>query len=168
VKLVNLTPVEDDRNKPVQVHVAVTLAGEQMPVLSTAPTVGSAEPLGAMAVKANAAASLFGRGDDDDALLPKPKKAAPADEPRKTSVSELRAKWQRTASSGGVSASGEGDPSPLDSVQSNTAATAPAVSPASSGPAQLPAGWIEQLDPATGHPFYANTNTGATQWERPC
>jgi hypothetical protein len=113
-------------------------------------------------------------GPEHQQLSSSPVRAAPSDEPRSTSVSELRTKWQRTASSGGASSAvearpaGEGAQSPTGaSVLSNTAIPAvPAA--AQGGPARLPPGWIEQMDPATGHPFYANTSSGATQWERPC
>ena len=33
--------------------------------------------------------------------------------------------------------------------------------------AGLPAGWIEQYDSKTGRVFYANSQTGQTQWTRP-
>ena len=35
------------------------------------------------------------------------------------------------------------------------------------GSDQLPTGWIELLDPASGRMYYANETTGETSWERP-
>ena len=34
-------------------------------------------------------------------------------------------------------------------------------------PVQLPPGWISQIDPATGAPFFVHTPTAHTQWQRP-
>ena len=48
----------------------------------------------------------------------------------------------------------------------NFGATAGA-QPMPSGSNGLPPGWDEHIDPATGHVFYINTATGASQWERP-
>ena len=31
----------------------------------------------------------------------------------------------------------------------------------------LPVGWIQQNDPTTGHPYYVDTTTGLSQWNRP-
>jgi protein transport protein SEC31 len=31
----------------------------------------------------------------------------------------------------------------------------------------LPSGWIQLLDPASGRNYYANETTGETSWERP-
>jgi hypothetical protein len=62
-----------------------------------------------------------------------------------------------------------GEFKPADGASAGVALPAAKQAPhASSGAAPLPVGWIEQNDPATGQMFYANTNTSATQWERPC
>ena len=34
-------------------------------------------------------------------------------------------------------------------------------------PAGLPPGWIQLLDPGSGHPYYVNQSTGQSQWEPP-
>ena len=39
--------------------------------------------------------------------------------------------------------------------------------PAHYGAAALPAGWIAQADPATGHPFFVDTATGVSHWSLP-
>jgi len=31
----------------------------------------------------------------------------------------------------------------------------------------LPPGWVAAVDPASGHPYYVNTSTGASRWEHP-
>jgi hypothetical protein len=31
----------------------------------------------------------------------------------------------------------------------------------------LPAGWVSDIDEASGYPFYTNTTTGIVQWEKP-
>jgi hypothetical protein len=33
--------------------------------------------------------------------------------------------------------------------------------------APLPAGWLMEVDPASGHPYYCNTKSGQTTWDKP-
>ena len=33
---------------------------------------------------------------------------------------------------------------------------------------KLPAPWLEYQDPGTGHSYFVNPQTGASQWARPC
>jgi protein transport protein SEC31 len=51
-------------------------------------------------------------------------------------------------------------------TRSSMAANQPIVA-ATSGPGQLPAGWLELVDPASGRPYYVNQATSKSQWERP-
>ena len=39
--------------------------------------------------------------------------------------------------------------------------------PIQQGPQGLPQGWLEQFDPNTKRPYYVNTATGQSQWEKP-
>ena len=41
----------------------------------------------------------------------------------------------------------------------------PAKPPADAPP--LPEGWAEQIDPDSGNPFYTNSASGETTWDRP-
>ena len=171
---VSLTPVEDDRSRPGLVRLADPLGASTVAAAHAFANANEPTPLFSATSPGPSGVPTKSSGPEHQQRSSSPVRAAPSDEPRRTSVSELRTKWQRTASSGGASSAvearpaGEGAQSPTGaSVLSNTAIPAvPAA--AQGGPARLPPGWIEQMDPATGHPFYANTSSGATQWERPC
>ena len=171
---VSLTPVEDDRSRPGLVRLADPLGASTVAAAHAFANANEPTPLFSATSPGPSGVPTKSSGPEHQQRSSSPVRAAPSDEPRRTSVSELRTKWQRTASSGGASSAvearpaGEGAQSPTGaSVPSNTAIPAvPAA--AQGGPARLPPGWIEQMDPATGHPFYANTSSGATQWERPC
>lgn len=53
-------------------------------------------------------------------------------------------------------------------VETNKQSAAAAVPPATPATSQgLPAGWIQLLDPGSGHPYYVNQSTGQSQWEPP-
>jgi hypothetical protein len=41
------------------------------------------------------------------------------------------------------------------------------VTPSAAQSSGLPAGWVQLVDPTSGHPYYANQATGQTQWEPP-